>query len=63
MIALRGCFSGRPIHFWPGNITSTISHWASVRSDGYRRTRSIPDYRASRPHRSDPLCDTPDQHI
>jgi chromosome partitioning protein len=39
-MARRGCLSGRPIHFGSGNITSMSSHCASVRSDGYRRSRS-----------------------
>ena len=61
MTARRACFSGLPIHCGDGSIGSTISHSASVRSDGYRRTRSIPAYRPSYIHRPDPLCDTPDR--
>lgn len=57
MTARRECFSGLPIHFGDGTIGSTNSHSASVRSDGYRRARSMPAHRPSRAHRSDP----PDQ--
>src|SRR4051794_34970513 len=38
----RGCFGIRPGDLISGSIGSTISHCASVRSDGYRRCRSMP---------------------
>jgi hypothetical protein len=41
-IARRGCFGIRPGDLISGSIGSTISHWLSVKSDGYRRSRSTP---------------------